>query len=574
MTFQIQFSSGLELGNFVVNSDLVHQAWCAIEQQRQINPNAEPSLYNKIQPENPIVIAFGTPLGSLQGQEGLVSSRDFTHFEFLCNKSNPVFCINEAAIKLFQSHYSDLLVLKNKLVSNCKSKSPSLIIITGQSVGGIVATLFTLWLLEDLDLSKSKRPLCITFGSPLVGDEHLQKCVLKFSTWKSCFLHIFSDQDHTPKIFMSQNTTGAYKPFGTFLLCSASGCACSENPEFILEQFVTTNSHSAQTQDPNLGFPYGQILEDLKRKALCNVFESIGGERDPLQTSIITQLLAIGVVPQSQKQISAENNHLIEMMKEHETRIAIEMKKFLIFDMKLNEMKVHMAFLERYKKEGRRRKTGYYDTYKNQWDQTDKKNEEHKKTLLNYWENSVSEVENMPPIERAQFRIRWLFAGTTYRRMVEPLHIAEYYKDGGQNYQTEEGKRPKHFILLEQWVKTVQGPKDIPSRRRTVDSILNKDSCFWAHVEEALISCNTLKDEESSSIERESSLQKLKEFEGYVLDSLKNCAVNPEIFLERSSFMQWWNKYQVIMGSYYSSSLTKLMKNGTYLQYSEGKLNL
>ncbi|KAM5581552.1 hypothetical protein ABKV19_010674 [Rosa sericea] len=272
------FSSGLESGNFVVNSDPVHQAWCAIEQQRRVNPIAEPSLYNEIiQPENPIVIAFGTPPGSFDGQEGLVSSKDFAHFEFLCNKSNPVFCINEAAIKLFQSHYSDLLVLKNKLVENSKSKTPPLIIITGQSVGGSVATLFTLWLLEDLNLSKTKPPLCITFGSPLVGDEQLRKCVLEFSAWKSCFLHIVSDQDHTPKIFMSRNTTGAYKPFGTFLLCSASGCACSEDPDFISEQFVPTNSHSAQTQDPNLGFSYGQILEDLKRKALCNVFKSIGG---------------------------------------------------------------------------------------------------------------------------------------------------------------------------------------------------------------------------------------------------------------------------------------------------------
>ncbi|XP_061987975.1 senescence-associated carboxylesterase 101-like isoform X2 [Rosa rugosa] len=575
MTIQNQFSSGLESGNFVVNSDPVHQAWCAIEQQRQVNPNAEPSLYNEIiQPENPIVIAFGTPPGSLQGQEGLVSSKDFAHFEFLCNKSNPVFSINEAAIKLFQSHYNDLLLLKNKLVENSKSKTPPLIIITGQFLGGSVATLFTLWLLEGLNLSKTKRPLCITFGSPLVGDEHLRKCVLEFSTWKSCFLHIVSDQDHTPKIFMSQNTIGAYKPFGTFLLCSASSCACSKDPDFISEQFVTTNSHSAQTQDPNLGFPYGQILADLKRNALCHVFESIGGETDPLQASLITQLIAIGVVSQSQ-----DTNNLVRKMKNHERKLLIQKKKNSDSDKKLNEMKIHMAYLEWYKKDSKRQNIGYYDMYRNKGNQTDVKVNEYKKKLMNYWEDSVTEVENKPQLEGAHFRVRWLYAGTNYRGMVEPLHIADYYKDGGKNYRTDAGKRPKHFTLLEEWhqekqeqekkkkqetQKQEEKPESGPnkSKRENVGSSLNDDSCFWARVEETLI---LLKNGGLTTDDK----RKLKEFEDYVWIALKNYAVSPEIFLKNSSFMKWWNEYKGIVES--SSSLSHFMKNGGPKEYEEGK---
>ncbi|XP_062018527.1 senescence-associated carboxylesterase 101-like [Rosa rugosa] len=569
-----QFSSGLESANFVLTSDPVHQAWNAIGKQKQINPNAEPSLFNEIQPENPTIIAFGTPPSSLQGQEGLVSSSNlkednFDHFEFLCNKSNPNFSLNQAAIELFKSQYHELLRLKEKLVGNSKSKTPSLVIITGQSVGGSVATLFTLWLLQGFNLSRAnKRPLCVTFGSPLVGDEHLRQCVLQFSTLKSCFLHVVSNQDPTPQLFISRNP-GAYKPFGTFLLCSASGCACFEDPDIILEQLVKTNSQNQECH-------YGKILGDLKCKALCNVLKSTEAERDSLQASLITQLQAIEIL--SQKQPSTEIHNLIQRMKKHEATLLIQMKKNSNLESHedLNEMKLLMAFLEWYKKEGIRRKTGDYDTYKNQWDPTDKKNVEYKEKLMNYWEDIVTEVENRPQIEGAHFRVRFLYAGTTYRRLLEPLHIAEYYKDGGKNYQTEEGKRPKHFILLEEWLKKVVKPKATPSKskKENAGSNLNEDSCFWAYVEEALISCNTLKDEESSSEERESSLQKLKEFEGYVLDSLKNYAVNPEIFLEQSSFMQWWNKYQVIMGSYYSSSLTKLMKNGTYLLFNEGRLDL
>ncbi|KAM5574265.1 senescence-associated carboxylesterase 101 [Rosa sericea] len=580
MTIQNQFSSGLESGNFVVNSDPVHQAWCAIEQQRQVNPNAEPSLYNEIiQPENPIVIAFGTPPGSLQGQEGLVSSKKFAHFEFLCNKSNPVFSINEAAIKLFQSHYNDLLLLKNKLVENSKSKTPPLIIITGQFLGGSVATLFTLWLLEGLNLSKTKRPLCITFGSPLVGDEHLRKCVLEFSTWKSCFLHIVSDQDHTPKIFMSQNTPGAYKPFGTFLLCSASGCACSEDPDFISEQFVTTNSPSAQTQDPNLGFSYGQILKDLKRKALCNIFKSIEGQSHPLQASIITQLLAIGVVSQQQSQ---DTDNLVRKMKKHETKLLIQKKKNSDSDNKLNEMKIHMAYLEWYKKEAKRQNIGYYDLYRKMGNQSDNKVKGYKKKLMNYWEDSVTEVENKPQLEGAHFRVRWLYAGTNYRGMVEPLHIADYYKDGGKNYQTDAGERPKHFTLLEEWhqekqeqekkkkqetQKQEEKPESGPSKskRENVGSSLNDDSCFWARVEEALILLL-----ENGGLTTDDK-RKLKEFEDYVWNALKNYAVSPEIFLEKSSFMKWWNEYKDKGIVESSSLLLDFMKNGGPREYEAGK---
>ncbi|XP_004296569.1 PREDICTED: senescence-associated carboxylesterase 101-like [Fragaria vesca subsp. vesca] len=567
MVSQNKFSSGLESGNFVLNSDPVNRAWCAVEQQRQINPNAEP-LYNEIiQPENQIIIAFGTPPSSLEGQEGLVSSKYFPHFEFLCNKSNPVFYINEAAITLFQSHYDDLLLLKNKLVENSKSKTPPLIIITGQYVGGIVATLFTLWLLEGFNVLKTKRPLCVTFSSPFVGDEHLRKCVLEFSTWKSCFLHVVSDQDHTPKLFMSRNTFGAYKPFGTFLLCSTSGSATSEDPDFISEQFVTANSLSAQTQDPNLGFPYGHILEDLKRKALCNVYKSIGGERDPLEASIITQLLAVGVVSQQQ---SPDTNNLVGKMKKHETKLLIQKMKNSDNDKRLNDMKICMANLEWYKKDSKRQNIGYYDRYREKGNESDINVNGYKKKLMNYWEDSVTEVENKPQMEGAHFRVRWLWGGTNYRRMVEPLHIADYYKDGGKNYISD-GKRPKHFILLEEWLKKKDKPQEVPSKakRESVGASLNEDSCFWAHVEEARILCTLVKN--GSVEEKERAPQELKIFEAYVYGSLKNYALSPEIFLEKSSFMQWLKEYKGVVEQPYSSLLLDFMKERNHEAYQKGE---
>ena len=100
------------------------------------------------------------------------------------------------------------------------------LIITGNSLGESVASLFTLWLLKKINFSITKRPLCITFGSPLIGDNGLQNAILNYPTWSSCFSHVVSHQDpvpgvlislHNPPATKSTSQTNVYKPFGTFL---------------------------------------------------------------------------------------------------------------------------------------------------------------------------------------------------------------------------------------------------------------------------------------------------------------------------------------------------------------------
>ncbi|XP_016649281.1 PREDICTED: senescence-associated carboxylesterase 101-like [Prunus mume] len=585
------FSSGLELANVLLTSEPLHQSWIAIQNDKQkVNPNAQPTLHiNTTRQADLTIITFLTSPMSLRGQEGLILSstfkeRDLSDFKFLCES----FFINEAAIKLFASRFDELRLLKTEI-----SRSNSLVIITGYSMGGCVATLFTLWLLESLNLLKANRPLCITFGSPLIGDENLRKCVSQFPAWTSCFLHVASIQDPVPKLFLSPNPTalgtgtkvGSYKPFGTFLLCSDSGCACFEDPDLILE-LVAANSQGDQTQYPNVGiqfFDYGQLLERLKLKAFCkDVFELAESDRVPLKASIITQLAAIFGVPQSQalQQQQPNINILKKMMETHEYKLAIQKTKISNAAKKLNDMKVNMVYLEWYKKDSKGREIGYYDMYKNKRNRSDFNVQEFKKKLSNYWQDAVEEVENKPQKEGAAFRTRWLMGGTTYRRMMEPLHIAEYYKDNdGKNYIE---KRPGHFILLEKWLKDEEKGKvaerirrgetveDGPSKSKAqnVASSLTDDSCFWAHVEEALILCNQLEKGQPSFQEKEQCKQKLREFEEYVLDSLKNFAVTPDIFLKYSSFMAWWKQYNKIVGS--STQLAHIMTDGTYRDYEKG----
>lgn len=109
-----------------------------------------------------------------------------------------------------------------------------------------------------------------------------------------------------------------------------------------------------------------------------------------------------------------------------------------------------MAKLEGYRKDAKHKKIEYYDMYKMQWNTSGMDVYDYKKRLMIYWQFFVAEEDYNPhPHEGDFFWTSWLMAGTNYRRMIEPLHIAEYYmKVGAENYINQ---RPRHFFLLEQW---------------------------------------------------------------------------------------------------------------------------
>jgi hypothetical protein len=83
-----------------------------------------------------------------------------------------------------------------------KEKSKS-IIITGHCVGGATASLCALWLLSDLHSVPSPPPvLCITFGSPLLGNASLSRAILR-ERWGGNFCHVVSKHDIMPRLLFA-----------------------------------------------------------------------------------------------------------------------------------------------------------------------------------------------------------------------------------------------------------------------------------------------------------------------------------------------------------------------------------
>ncbi|KAJ8544959.1 hypothetical protein K7X08_017542 [Anisodus acutangulus] len=575
------FSSGQELANLVVSSDLLHHSWVTIADllshtYLNNNPtNPVPVLF-KVYPchSNGAIIAFvSSPTCTVHKE--MVSSEDLkgsqAPFDFISTKLNPHFSVNTAAITLFASLLNELSALKEQL----DDFSP--LIITGHSLGGSVASLFSLWLLDNISpKDKNKRPTCITFGSPLLGDSGLRQAISERPSWNSSFFHVVSNQDPIPRVLISPTNgfpgsiphkTCIYEPFGTFLMCSESDCSCFEEPESVLDLMMVMNSNSQNQDTSFLIFDYGQILEHLKHRLICKGTSQLSDFRvNQLQAGINLQLEAIGIGGQHTSNMSFLRNKMEKRVE------ASFIKKRNVFDpgKKLNKMKEAMAWLEWYKKvtlnEG-----GYYDSFKfsgsRSRDEVKSRQEivKHHRTLTKYWKTMVAEVEKMPQTEEATFRTRWLYAGTNYRRMVEPLDIAEYYmKFENRGDYVNLGRSP-HYKQLEKWM-IEDGPSGSGNNRRKAVS-LTEDSCFWAYVEEAIISSKRMR--EGSSEEKEISRRDLVNFTEYVMSLIRSFSVSSEIFQPQSSFMKWWQEYrQDILSSLNNLPLALYMETEEYQSYA------
>ncbi|CBI34971.3 unnamed protein product, partial [Vitis vinifera] len=379
------FSSARELGNLIVTSNLIDSALTKIlELQRDQTALPSPVQYRVFypSPKCTIVAFVSSPdctQNPLPGQGDLVPS---PLFDFLCTEEYPSVSINGAALTLFTSLYDHLSGLIDEL-----TVIEGRLIITGHSMGGSVASLFTLCLLEVINISKPKcRPICITFGSPLIGDFGLQH-----SNWNSFFLHVV------------------------------------------------------------------KILINLKERAIFKGLQQVG-ERfaDPLSAGIVMDLEIIGFDQTKLLRHNIDINTVIRILGV-EARILAHKNKASDAK-KLNDIKIHMAQLEWYKKKSKDLNKGYYDCFKNQGSKRDIKIEQYRGHLTIYWKDMVAQVQRKPQKEGASFRTSWLYPGTTYRRMVEPLDIAAFYREGRTDY-INNGRSP-HYKLLQQWYEEDKHPKD------------------------------------------------------------------------------------------------------------------
>jgi len=170
---------------------------------------------------------------------------------------------------------------KLQMYTDSKQRKLKPIIFVGHSLGGVVATLATLWVLQKR--LRQSSPFCITFGCPLVGDGNLVEAIGR-ENWGGNFCHVVSKNDIVPRMLLApfestaeplnallpywwgritnartdqpdafiqnayktllqsvrESDTSPYKPFGTYMFCSSHGAASIADSETVLEMLRLT----------------------------------------------------------------------------------------------------------------------------------------------------------------------------------------------------------------------------------------------------------------------------------------------------------------------------------------------
>uniref|UniRef100_A0A0C9QPJ0 TSA: Wollemia nobilis Ref_Wollemi_Transcript_14737_2268 transcribed RNA sequence n=1 Tax=Wollemia nobilis TaxID=56998 RepID=A0A0C9QPJ0_9CONI len=519
--------------------------------------------------------AFSENLTGNDGQPPLVFKRALTRFQAILDNS-------------------DFKAQMQRLTSQRKEQA---IIFAGHSIGGAVATLATIWLLEKR--LRQISPFCITFGSPLVGDAGLGEAISR-EDWSGKFCHVVYKSDVFPRMLLApfeatadplnailphwgiimnnapvtvsqpniqeacrtllnnvwqctslivKNYTeesclrSPYRPFGTYMFCSSYGAACVEDSEAALKMLhFTMQSKEDKSFDEIAGAcisehtDYGDMLKHITED-LFNTRKI----QNPLSDSsfemgIELQLKAMGV--------DVQNYHArLALIKAGEVKKKYDMNTAELND-QLSKNQSVMAELEGYKRYYEGRGTCYYDFLKQQTEIKDIDANLRRTKLANFWNEIIDKVEKHELPSNFQSQNKWINAGNAYRKLVEPMDIARYYRTNKDNKSyLSEGVRPHRHIVLEKWLNEKNKTRRVRDNKkpRTKYASLTEDSRFWAYLEDA---CKDL--ENLHHAQSKESKENLERFEDYVWKMIKDRSISEEIFVEQSSFMTWWQEYRVV----------------------------
>ncbi|CAI8597705.1 unnamed protein product [Vicia faba] len=465
--------------------------------------------------------------------------------------------VNQFFLQRFQEILAKSL-LKDQVDTAIKKQKQ--IIFAGHSSGGPLAILATLWALENYQNPKSHVPRILL--APLSSFDQRFDTVSQLLDPKtrsfmseSSLGRISSTSDFYFELISSaatvtrhaacklMGTTEAtletianfvplspYRPFGTYIFCTTSGNEAKQivikNPDAILQVlfFSAQLSSEAETDEVSLKslrqhFTYGAELP--KNLGIQNAVYLDQLEKIPLSENTTTG-----------RDIATINTALNDLGLSTRARLCIQAAAALEERKRNNEkaiedkkgfMEEKMKEVEKYREMWGHQKKGYYDGFKDQEDPEDFKANVKRLDLAGVWDEIIEKLLNYELPDEFEGVEDWIEAGTKFRRLVEPLDIANYYRHSrnrdGRAYM-DKGGRPKRYRYTQRWLE---------HRERRKEGGYS-ESCFWAEVEDLSNDKKSFEDVK----ERVSAL------EDQIEEWYKKGEVGKDVFLEGSTFVKWW----------------------------------
>ena len=198
-------------------------------------------------------------------------------------------------------------------------------------------------------------------------------------------------------------------------------------------------------------------------------------------------------------------------------------------DLKKTDIEKAMKYLlEDYQLNCGYRGLGCYDAFKLQESSKDFDANVKRLELAGIWDEIVEFLKRYELPDAFEGQSDWIDLGTRYRRLVEPLDIANYYrhlKNEDTGAYMDRG-RPKRYRFTQRWFEN--------AKRMPAES--SWESCFWAKVEELRI-----KTSNAGGFAQVKVKEEVLKLEEQVQTWIKGGELGKDVFLEKSTFMKWWN---------------------------------
>ncbi|XP_075090329.1 lipase-like PAD4 isoform X1 [Nicotiana tabacum] len=579
------FESSETLAAFVASTPLLEESWKACG----VADASMDSHFAVIKVGGTAYVAFsGIKLaaGVDQSCRNLVPLPDEL-FSGLCmdGPDNPPM-VHAGLLHLFLSVYTDNF-FRNQMVEIMNTTKS--LVITGHSVGGAIASLLALWLLSHLQTVCSV--ICITFGSPMLGNESYSQAILQ-ERWAGHFCHVVSQHDIVPRLLFAPSPTpliplassscsfqfifhlseenktllfrivlasleviskgeckSSFWPFGSYLFCTNMGAVCVDNGMLIVKLLYLTllNGSPSSSLDDHLGYTH------FIQKVHWQFIESrcfVGGNlpEASYEAGITLALESLGIASHELNSEDAKKA-LKEAKKSGRTRnhnsanLAIDLSK-------INPLR---AQIEWYKASCDKSsdQMGYYDSYKQRGaSKRDFKVNMNRIRLAKFWDSVIDKWEkNQLPYDFHK-RAKWVNASQFYKLLVEPLDIAEYYRSGMhrvKGHYMQHGRERRYKIFDTWWNDgEVENGTDHTTAARSRFASSTQDSCFWAKVEEArdrLIKVRA----EADARNFVKMLEDITKFDQYARRLIENKEVSKDVLAKNSSytlFIEEWKEFQ------------------------------
>ncbi|XP_041005579.1 lipase-like PAD4 [Juglans microcarpa x Juglans regia] len=488
-------------------------------------------------------------------------------------------------------------------ISAVSEKSKS-IIVTGHSMGGTTASLCTLWLLSHLQsVSSPLTVLCITFGSPLLGNGSLSRAILR-ERWGGNFCHVVSKHDIMPRLlfaplapltpllhFLLQywhlsmmtpppfgepsqlrnedkaelfrfvlfhlgvlaqagEETSLFWPLGSYLFCSEEGAICVDKAVSVTKMMhlMLMNSTPSSSIEDHLN--YG----DYVGKASVQFMNQRGFMQADLPESsyeagVALALHSLGI----EQSVAGPAKDCLKIARPRRmdrtpylksAELAIRLSKYAPYRAEIEWYKVFCDKSEN--------KMGYYDCFKLWGSISNSKREPrvnlNRIKLSKFWDDVISMLDTNQLPHDFNRRAKWVNSSQSYKLLVEPLDIAEYYgkrRHLEQGHYLKHGRERRYEIFDRWWSEKERNSGEGVNTKRSKFAGLTQDSCFWARVEEAREWLENVKSE--SDMRKASFLwENIEAFETYARELVESKQVSVDVLAENSSYSLWMVEYRAL----------------------------